>query len=138
MGTKLAFDPQACTECRTCELTCSFAHLEVFNRAKSGIRITPAWPGNPSACFCLQCEKPDCVEACPVEALSVSSEGTVLLDADLCTACGACVSACPFNAIFLPDGAERVFKCDTCLGRFECVSACTTGALSVVGPEEGE
>ncbi|HEY3315215.1 MAG TPA: 4Fe-4S dicluster domain-containing protein, partial [Bacillota bacterium] len=62
MSTQLAFDPKLCTECRTCELMCSFVHLQVFNRGKSGIRITSAWPGAPAAALCRRCDDHPCVQ----------------------------------------------------------------------------
>lgn len=138
MARRLAFDPASCTECRTCELICSFAGTGVFNQRKAGIRILPQWPDAPRARFCVQCERPPCVEVCPTGALARDGEGTVLLDASLCTACGTCLPACPYEAIFLPDGAERIFKCDTCRGEFQCVSRCTVGALTVAEDAGGE
>ncbi len=38
-----------------------------------------------------------CVDACPVEAITVDEVAVV--DADACTDCGACVDECPSEAI---------------------------------------
>ncbi|MBM4147946.1 MAG: 4Fe-4S dicluster domain-containing protein [Lentisphaerae bacterium] len=38
-----------------------------------------------------------CVEACPVEAITMDEKAIV--DADKCVDCGACVDACPVEAI---------------------------------------
>jgi ferredoxin len=42
----------------------------------------------------------DCVDVCPVEALSVENEKAVVNDE--CIDCGACVNVCPSEAISLP------------------------------------
>jgi len=41
----------------------------------------------------------DCVDTCPVEALSIKNEKAVVNDE--CIDCGACVNTCPNNAISL-------------------------------------
>jgi ferredoxin len=43
----------------------------------------------------------DCVDVCPVEALSVKNKKAVV-DDDECIDCGACVNTCPEGAISLP------------------------------------
>lgn len=40
----------------------------------------------------------ECVEVCPVEALSLK-DGKAVCDEDTCIDCLACVSACPVEAI---------------------------------------
>lgn len=42
-----------------------------------------------------------CVDECPVEALSLDSEGISTVDPDVCTECGACVDVCPVAALSL-------------------------------------
>ncbi|HAE88050.1 TPA: ferredoxin [Candidatus Marinimicrobia bacterium] len=41
----------------------------------------------------------DCIEVCPVEALSLNEDNKAVCDEDLCTDCMACISACPVEAI---------------------------------------
>jgi len=41
-----------------------------------------------------------CVEACPTEALSLSSDKAVV-DADTCIDCGVCIDECPVEALSL-------------------------------------
>jgi len=43
----------------------------------------------------------DCVEACPLEAISLKDDKAVI-DEDNCTECGLCVDECPNDAIGLP------------------------------------
>ncbi|MEJ2307073.1 MAG: 4Fe-4S binding protein [candidate division WOR-3 bacterium] len=48
---------------------------------------------------CIGCG--DCVDVCPVEALSLKNEKAVV-DSEECIDCGACVNTCPEGAISLP------------------------------------
>ena len=48
---------------------------------------------------CKKCGR--CVEACPVEAITLSEEEGVKIDRELCTSCGKCVEACPNQALEL-------------------------------------
>ena len=43
----------------------------------------------------------DCVDVCPVEALSVENEKAVVNDE--CIDCGACINVCPSEALSLPE-----------------------------------
>lgn len=45
---------------------------------------------------CIGCEA--CVEECPVNALTLTSDG-IVTDTDLCTLCGRCADVCPALAI---------------------------------------
>ena len=54
---------------------------------------------------CIACE--NCVEKCPVKAISM--EDVAIVDRDLCLGCGLCASVCSENAISLKpreDGEE--------------------------------
>jgi ferredoxin len=63
---------------------------------------------------CSGCGK--CVDACPVEALSLVSANDAAkpkrkaarLDPDVCLGCGVCVRACPQDSIGLKERAARV------------------------------
>lgn len=46
---------------------------------------------------CLGCSA--CVDACPVQALSLDDDGKAECDANTCINCFACVSTCPVSAI---------------------------------------
>ena len=48
---------------------------------------------------CKKCGR--CVEACPVEVITLSEEEGVKIDRELCTSCGQCVEACPNQALEL-------------------------------------
>ena len=131
MTNRLIVDVEKCTECRACELKCSFVHFGVFNANKSGVRIVPDWPELPRARVCVECKDPACLLACPAEALVRTESGVVKVLYDECIGCGDCVEACPFDGVWLDPLSDVVVKCDTCDGRFECVAICFAGALSV-------
>ena len=48
---------------------------------------------------CKKCGR--CVEACPIEVITLSEEEGVKIDRELCTGCGQCVEACPNQALEL-------------------------------------
>lgn len=129
MTQRLLIEPGKCTECRVCELKCSFVHFDVFNPNKSGVRIVSNWPELPKARVCIQCSDPACLPACPVEALVRTPEGAVKVLYDQCTGCGNCVTACPYDGVWLDPLSGLAAKCDTCAGRFECIPYCFVDAL---------
>jgi carbon-monoxide dehydrogenase iron sulfur subunit len=135
MPSRLSVDIEKCTECRTCELKCSFVHFGVFNSNKAGVRIVPNWPDLPQARICRQCDEPECLPACPTGALVLTDDGNVKVMYEDCIGCEACVDACPYDGIWLDPLSGVVVKCDTCEGRFECVQDCFVQALSVTAEE---
>ena len=53
----------------------------------------------------------------------------IIIDAELCTVCGACREACPFDAIELADDQARVTeKCNLCGA---CEEVCPVGAITL-------
>ena len=87
---------------------------------------------------CFHCAEAPCIGVCPTGALGwrAGKDGPrwVLIDAELCVACGACIEACPFAAIVMhPTGVAA--KCDGCADEVAqgweptCVRACPMRAL---------
>lgn len=80
--------------------------------------------------FCNMCEKPSCVQVCPVSATFRTSDGFVLIDEERCVACGYCVQACPYSVRFINPIKKTSEKCSWCYHRVSkgmqpiCVSAC--------------
>jgi Fe-S-cluster-containing dehydrogenase component len=83
--------------------------------------------------FCRNCEDPDCIKACPNEALSRTSKGVVIVNNRKCDGTGACVAACPYVAIAINPDTGKAIKCIQC-GR--CVERCPVQAIRTVTDEE--
>ncbi len=60
---------------------------------------------------CKKCGR--CVEACPIEAITLSDKEGVRIDREACTSCGECVDACPNQALELAGSymtVEELFR----------------------------
>ena len=131
MAKGIFITPEKCTGCRICELTCSFSKFNDFNPKDASIRILSVEEeGLQVPMTCIQCDEPDCVEVCPVEALVKDQEtGVVNYNQELCIECSACVEACPYGSITYSVRLSRIIKCDQCSGEPQCVKSCPSGAL---------
>ena len=122
-----------CSGCHLCEMMCSLYHEDVVNLEKARIRITDNYQQSLyEPHICQLCESPDCVAACPIEALIQDKNGVIVVDDELCTGCLACVEACSYDAIRWSDELKRLFVCDRCGGQPTCIQFCTSGALQSV------
>lgn len=137
MAKGIFITPEKCTGCRLCELTCTFNKFDDFNPEDASIRILYLdEQGLQVPMTCIQCDEPDCVDACPVEALTKDEEtGVVKLNQDLCIECEACVEACPYGSITYSTRHNRIIKCDQCDGEPQCVKICPGGALEFKEPD---
>jgi len=138
------FDQSRCTGCRDCSVACKNWHqlpagplkyLKVYEYEKGSfplVRIHFQWVP------CYHCEKPACVDACPVEAIRKEPKyGAVLIDSEKCTGCRNCYEECPYGAPVFESDDPGVLaqKCDMCIDRLEsgelpiCVGACSARAL---------
>ncbi len=87
--------------------------------------------------LCNQCDKPACVQVCPVGATYQTAEGIVLVDRTWCIGCGYCIEACPYGVRFFNPIYGTAEKCTWCYHRISkgmkpaCVDACPFGARDI-------
>jgi formate dehydrogenase iron-sulfur subunit len=100
------------------------------------------WPSAPGGMLfrmrkdsCHHCGTTPCAEVCPVGAISVKENGTVLIDQQTCIGCGYCTSGCPFGVPRVDAKQQKAFKCTLCYDRTSsgmepaCAQACPTDAI---------
>ena len=85
-----------CVGCEACVIVCSVVHGGQTRESASRIRVKHRLPDLPTPTFepmaCRHCEDPQCVDACPEEALVLDKEGEqVRLIESKCDGCGQSV-----------------------------------------------
>ena len=87
--------------------------------------------------LCNQCDKPPCVQVCPVGATYQAADGVVLVDRKWCIGCGYCIMACPYGMRFFHPQYHVAEKCNFCYHRINkgmkpaCVLACPVSARRI-------
>ena len=126
-------DPSKCVGCRVCEYVCSMEHEKTYNPTKSRIRVVRLNPFVNVAIACRICEDPQCIAACPREALLQSEvNGAIMVDAEICNGCAWCVEACDFGSIQFHPESRDAFVCDLYEGEPQCVEWCPEQALDFI------
>ncbi len=128
--------PNRCTGCNRCVYACSAVKEGMFMPSKARLKINNfPLQGYSVPNICFQCPNPDCLKACPVEAIFKNERGVVVVNAKKCDGCGDCVTACPYGMIE-QYGSGKAFKCDLCGGDPSCVTECHFGALVFKEPDK--
>lgn len=154
---ELRFDTQKCAGCAYCEVACAQYHEGHADPTthRNHFTMKPVLdfigvsalsanaPGRPQPLaratfaefsendFCHQCESPECLDACPENAISVDPKtGARVVDEKLCVGCGTCAEACPFGLISVSEATGTAIKCDLCGGDPQCVAWCPTSAIT--------
>lgn len=134
MSYVISVNPEYCTGCKICEITCSLQKEGECNPEKARIRVNrKEEEGLISAIpiVCQQCADPPCQDACPTEAISMPNGKPYLwIDTEKCTGCGECYQACPIGAIRIVANGEKAMVCDLCQLDPPCVKLCHSGCLS--------
>lgn len=121
-----------CVGCMNCVATCSRMYFKEENPAKSRIQVLGLGAGKFHLVACDQeCRK--CVAECPTQAITVNSQGVVMINKGLCVGCLACVAVCPIEAMRFFPGDSTPFKCIAC---GSCVKTCPKEALEIAEKED--
>jgi carbon-monoxide dehydrogenase iron sulfur subunit len=133
-------DAKLCRDCQACVLACSLHHEGECNLGLARLVVSKDMARYEfDIVICKHCDEPDCMLACPSEAMLLDDRGVVIILEEECNRCGACAADCPHDAIFYNEALDRYVKCDLCAGREEgplCVQLCPVEALTLVGAEE--
>jgi formate dehydrogenase iron-sulfur subunit len=154
-------DTDVCVGCRHCEWACRTAHgfsageledysdvsiFEKYRRPEStALTVVNQFENEKNHLLpvyvkiqCMHCEKPACVSACIVGALTKLEDGSVVWDDSKCIGCRYCMVACQFQIpTYDYDKAidPHIWKCDLCRERRiqdklpACVDICPNEAL---------
>ena len=133
MTMTLITNPDLCTGCNRCAYACSARHENMFAPALARLSINN-YPlqGYSVPSICFQCKRPDCLAACPEQAIMRGQDGIVTIDADICTGCGKCIPACSWGMVRKHPTTGKAFKCNLCDGDPACVAECHFNALTFV------
>ncbi len=133
-------DNRKCIGCHSCTVACKtenrvplgvnrtwvkYVEKGIFPQARRVFQVTR----------CNHCEKPPCVEICPVSAMFKRGDGIVDFNPAQCIGCKACMQACPYDAIYLDPARNTTAKCHFCAHRTEidlepaCVTVCPERAI---------
>ena len=148
MGLKLLTDISLCTGCFSCEVACKQEHdlptgpkfIKVIQVGPKKINDSLVMDFIPM--HCMHCDKPPCIDSCPVDAISKRNDGVVIYDENLCIGCGKCIEVCPFGAPQMHPVKKVAQACNLCQHRIDqqlqpaCVNNCPNNALIFGDPNE--
>lgn len=120
--------------CESCEVQCSYFYHPSNNGVVSVAELATY------ALVCRRCEEPQCIAACPFEALEHDRNNLLVRHNMRCVSCRSCSHACPYGTIYPENVPLLVHNCDFCADRREeqplCVRSCPHGALAMKRADE--
>jgi len=154
-------DTDVCVGCRHCEWACRVAHdlptpaldnyvdnsvFKEYRRTDStALTVVNEFENEKNPLLpiyvkfqCMHCERPACVSACIVGALSKLEDGSVVWDDSKCIGCRYCMVACQFQIPTYDYNKSidpHIRKCDLCYDRRKagklpaCVEICPNEVL---------
>ncbi len=154
-------DTDVCVGCRHCEWACRTAHnlptpdLETYSDNSvfieyrrpdaTALTVVNEFENDNNSLLpiyvktqCMHCERPACVSACIVGALTKGEDGSVIWDTNKCIGCRYCMVACQFQIPTYDYDRSidpQIRKCDLCHDRRTsgklpaCVEICPNEAL---------
>ncbi|UCG28076.1 MAG: 4Fe-4S dicluster domain-containing protein [Bacteroidales bacterium] len=100
-GGYLLVDTKKCQGCLSCMLACSLVHEGKENLSMARIQVLQnsfeGFPDDLTIEQCRQCTEPECVKACPADALHIDTGKSNIrrIDKAKCIGCMSCIEACP-------------------------------------------
>ena len=133
---KIQVDANLCRDCQACVLACSLHHEGECNLGLARLMVTKDMAKYEfDIVICKHCVEPDCMLACPSEAMVLNDRGVVIILDEECNRCGSCAANCPHDTIFYNEAQDRYIKCELCADREQgplCVEICPVEALTLV------
>jgi len=139
----LFVDLEYCNNCHACEVACKQENdspvgvnwLKVVSygpRIVGGKLRTDYIPIR-----CMHCPNHFCTDVCPVNAITLRSDGIVVIEPSLCIgeSCKKCIEACTLGVMQFNPQKNVVEKCNLCVDRVDagllpsCVVACPTKCM---------
>ncbi len=135
-------DHRKCIGCHACTVACKAEHGVPLGVNRTYVKQVEVgtWPHvrrHFQVTRCNQCDRPPCVEICPVTAMFRRPDGIVDFDRSVCIGCKACIAACPYDAIYMDPESHSAEKCNFCTHRIDlglepaCVVVCPERAIVV-------
>ncbi|MEC4176280.1 4Fe-4S dicluster domain-containing protein [Adlercreutzia sp. R21] len=128
-------DMKGCIACNACSVACKVENnlpdgiwynrvvtegkenLDTPSGVYPAIGEKPALTMDNVATACQHCEKPACVEVCPVGATFKDPDtGAVRQDCDTCIGCQSCMMACPYTGVRSYNEGEPKYAIDFAMG----------------------